>query len=83
MVQTGVARVQEIAEAAAQLQDRFATVVTHMTISFVKKEKESREFFKKFVITLTNLPLSDKHKHLKFLVKEEDRINMAKMLEKF
>ena len=71
-------RVQAIAEEAAQLQDRFATIVTHMTIWFVEKEEESREFLKKFAITLTNLPLSNKHKHLKFLEKEEERINMAK-----
>ena len=72
------ARVQAIAEKAAQLQDRFANIVTHMTISFVKKEKASSEFFDTFSITLTNLPLSNKHKHLKFLEKEKDRINMAK-----
>ena len=72
------ARVQAIAEEAAQLQDRFATIVTHMTISFVKKEKVSSEFFDTLAITLTNLPLSNKHKHLKFLEKEEERINMAK-----
>ena len=72
------ARVQTIAEAAAQLQDRFATIVTHMTISFVKKEKVSSEFFDIFAITLRNLPLSNKHKHLKFLENEKDCINMAK-----
>ena len=72
------ARVHAIAEEAAQLQDRFATIVTHMTVSFVKKEKVSSEFFDTFAITLTNLPLSNKHKHLKFLEKEEDGINMAK-----
>ena len=72
------ARVQAIAEEAGRLQDRFATIVTHMTISFVKKEKVSSEFFDTFSITLTNLPLSNKHKHLKFLEKEEDRINTAK-----
>ena len=74
--------IQAIAEEAAQLQDRFATIVTHMTICFVEKE-ESREFWKKFAITLTNLPLSNKHKHLKLLRKEKIALIWPKMLEKF
>ena len=72
------ARLQAIAETVAQLQDRFVTIVTHMTICFVEKEKESRDFLNIFAITLTCLPLSNKYKHLKFLENERDRIKMAK-----
>ena len=75
------ARAQAIAEAAAQLQDRFATIVTHTTICFMEKEEESRNFLKKFAITLTKLPLSNKHKHLHFL-KEKERIRNAEDVEK-
>ena len=69
---------QALREAAGQLQDRFATVITHTTICFVKKEEESEDFLKEFAITLTHLPLSNKHKDLKFLGEEKERIDMAK-----
>ena len=76
------AGIQAVVEAAARLQDRFATVITQTTICLMEKEEESREFLKKFALTLTNLSLSKKLKHLQFLKKEKKRIKKAEAVEK-
>ena len=67
-------RAQEIREKAAQLQDMFVTVVMHTKRCFMKKEAG---FLIEFQSMLEDLPLSNMHKHLHFLKKEKDRINMA------
>ena len=68
---------QAVTEEAVQLQETFVTVLTHTKICLAKKEMANKDFLVEFKITLTTLPLSKKHQHLKFLSHEEHRIMLA------
>ena len=50
-------------------------IVTHTKICFVKK---GPGFLSDFQITLTTLPMSNKHQHLRFLNNEKNRIKAAR-----
>ena len=75
------AKIRAIVEEAARLQAQFVTVLTHTKICFVEKEAKSGKFLTEFRITLTTLPLSNKHQHTCFLRQEKERIKMAKDIE--
>ena len=79
--ETDGSRAQEIAGEAAQLEERFVNVLMHTKICFAEKEAESGTFLDRFKITLTTLPLSKKHQHLKFLKNEKERIKRARNSE--
>ena len=68
---------QAVTEEAVQLQEQFVTVLTHTKICLIKKAMANKDFLLKFKITLTTLPLSKKHQHLKFLSREKRRIMSA------
>ena len=72
---------QAITEEATELQEQFVTVLTHTKICLMKKAMMKKSFLIEFKVTLTTLPLSKKHQHLKFLEQERDRIMAAKDID--
>ena len=60
------------------LEERFVSIVTHVQCYLCEREVESRKFFTMFRITVINLPLSSKFKHMHFLKEKKALIKAAK-----
>ena len=72
-----VDEVQRVVEGSSELEQRFFSVVTHVQVYFCDKETESNKFLGNFRITLINLPLSRKFKHMHFLKEKKVLIKGA------
>ena len=75
-------RIRRVAEEASSFQEHFVTVLTHTQIYLSKREAACSEFLNGLCITLINLPLSTKFKHLLFLRKKRRQIEDAKSVSK-
>ena len=72
-----VDEVAKVIEGSSRLEEYFVSVITHVQLFFGEKETESCKFLNKFRITLINLPMSRKYKHLLFLKEEKEQIKAA------
>ena len=63
-------KIKRIREEASELDTQFAAVVGQAEFCFSVRESKCKTFLPKFRITLTNLPISKKFEHLKFLCEE-------------
>ena len=72
---------QEISEEAAHLQEQFVSVVISTKVCFIVKAKISEKFLIEFKVTLTTLPLSQRHQHLLFLRKKRNQIMNAEAID--
>ena len=70
-------RMVEVANEAAELSEKFADVLFNTKTQLNRKESEPM-FLKDFYTYLTTLPVSLKHKHLKFLKEERLALKAAK-----
>ena len=75
-------RIRRVAEEASSFQEHFVTVLTHTQIYLSKREAACSEFLNGLCITLINLPLSTKFKHLLFLRKKRRQIEDAQSVSK-
>ena len=75
-------RIRRVAEEASSHQEHFVTVLTHTQIYLSKREATCSDFLNGLCITLINLPLSTKFKHLLFLRKKRRSIENAKNVSK-
>ena len=70
------ARMVEVANQAAELSEKFANVLFNAKTQLNRRESEPM-FLKDFYTYLTTLPVSLKHKHLKFLKEEKPALKAA------
>ena len=75
-------RIRRVAEEASSFQEHFVTVLTHTQIYLSKREAACSEFLNGLCITLINLPLSTKFKHLLFLRTRRRQIEDAQSVSK-
>ena len=68
----------EVQKGFLWLEERFVSVVTHVQCYLCEREAESRKFFTTFRITVINLPLSSKFKHMHFLKEKKALIKAEK-----
>ena len=81
-LQTKEERIRRVAEEASSFQEHFVTVLTHTQIYLSKREAACSEFLNGLCITLINLPLSTKFKHLLFLRTKRRQIEDAQSVSK-
>ena len=75
-------RIRRVAEEASSFQEHFVTVLTHTQIYLSKREAACSDFLNGLCITLINLPLSTKFKHLLFLRTKRRQIEDAQSVSK-
>ena len=68
---------RKVAKEAADLSEKFIDVLSEAKAQLMDMESESTKFVTKFRTFLTTLPLSSKHKHLKFLKSEKPALKAA------
>ena len=73
-----VAVLNKVQQRIMRLEDRFVSVVTHVQCYFCSRETKSKRFIRNFRITLINLPLCSKFKHMNFLNEKKAMIKAAK-----
>ena len=74
--QSPSAKMVEVANQAAELSEKFANVLFNAKTQLNRREQEPM-FLKDFYTYLTTLPVSLKHKHLKFLKEEKPALKAA------
>ena len=75
-------KIRRISEEASELDTQFVAVVGQAEFCFSVRESAYKAFLPKFRITLKNLPISKKFKHLKFLNDKCDEIESASSVSK-
>ena len=70
-------KIRRVRKEASDLQDQFVTVVSLTESYLTKRHSTCKDFLADFCISLKNLPLSKKFKHMKFLKEERGKIEKA------